>query len=346
MLLRALPDLAAASPKFRQWFQAKWGEENCIILHRTAHAEFRPCTHTLSIRAVWGGEERCQIGDRIVAVDDDNFLILNDGRVYSTSIRATSPVESLAICFRPSLVRQTQAAMAATLTTALDDGEALCGTAPEFVESLQPHDLVVSPVLRFIRSHVLQGVDDEAWYEEQLHFLLERMQSHHLRLHERMDALALRRRVTRREVFRRIALAVDYLHTNYAQSMTLDELARVAYLSKYHFLRLFVLVHGMTPISYLQRKRAAVALRLLRTTRLTMTEIACAVGFVRRTTVLAQIRRWTGLGPQQVRGDDGTSLRLIESEQLARTVMTSRFEQPRRCAPHSALLRNSSWASS
>src|SRR4030095_17045390 len=96
------------------------------------------------------------LSGRTIAVDDDSFLILNPGRVYSTSIRATQPVESLTIAFQPELIN----AMV---------------QPPDFIENLQPHDATVSPVLKFIRAHLWRGLVDEDWYEEQVIFLLERM---------------------------------------------------------------------------------------------------------------------------------------------------------------------------
>jgi AraC family transcriptional regulator len=301
MLVRSLSDQSFESAEARLGGDPRWGRDNCIIVRRTRRAEFGPCMHTLSIRAAWGGTELCQIGSRGIGIDDDSFLILNHGRIYSTSIRAVHPVESLAICFRPGLAERACGAMAASLDRALADGPALSAAEPEFVENLQPHDACVTPVLQFIRAHALQGLDDDAWYEEQLHFLLERMQRHRSRLQDRVDALRFTRTATRREVFRRIAHATDFMDTHYARPIDLDEIARVACLSKYHFLRLFALVHGVTPFSYLQRKRARVALRLLRTTAFTVAEVACSVGFGQRTTVLRQIRRWTGLRPLQIR---------------------------------------------
>lgn len=302
MLLRSLPDLSAANAEFGNWFHSKWGRENCIIWGRARHAEFGPYAHTLSIRAAWGGAEHCHVDGRTIAVDDDNFVILNHGRVCSTSIRSTRPVESLAICFRPGLVERTYGAMAASIEQALAQGETLAGRTAEFMENLQPHDKAVSPVLRFIKAHLIQGLDDEAWYEEQLHFLLERMRGHHKGMLGRVDGLPLLRAATRREIHRRILLATDFLHANYAQDVDLAAIARVAYLSKYHFLRLFKLVHGMTPFAYLQRKRARVAWRLLQSTRLPVDEVAACVGyFAGRSTLLRQIRRWTGLTPLQIR---------------------------------------------
>ena len=68
-----------------------------------------------------------------------------------------------------------------------------------------------------------------------------------------------------------------------------------------YFLRLFSLVHGMTPRTYLQRKRISVAVRLLESTRMTMSEIAASVGFAEESTLVRQMRRWTQMTPRQVR---------------------------------------------
>jgi AraC family transcriptional regulator len=301
MLLRTLPDSVSAHAEVQQSFNSKWGRENCIVWGRARRSKFGPRMHSLSIRAAWGGEERCQFDGRTVAVDDDSFLILNNGRVCTTQIDAPQPVESFAIYFGPSLVEHTYGAMTLSIEKALERGDAVVERSAEFLESLQPHDKLVSPVLRFIRLHVLQGVDDEAWYDEQLNFLLERMLTHRGGVIERIDALQLIRTSTRREIYRRISLATDYLHSNYRQPLDLDSLGKAACLSKYHFLRLFTRVHGITPHQYLLRKRAKTALRLLQTTPLDVCEIASSVGFAQRHALLRQMRRWTGLSPRQIR---------------------------------------------
>ena len=301
MLLRTLPDLGAADAGFRHWFNSKWGRENCVVWGRARRARLGPCAHGLSIRAAWGGEERCTFDGRTVAVDDDSFLILNDGRVFATQIESAQPVESFAIYFRPGLVERAYGAMTLSMDNALAQGDAVIERSAEFTESLQPHDKQVSPVLRYIRLHLLRGVDDEGWYDEQLHFLLERMLAHRDSVLQRIGELRLIRATTRREIHRRIGLATDFLHSNYTRPMDLDALSRAACMSKYHFLRVFTLIHGITPHQYLQRKRTNVALRLLQTRPQSIEEIASHVGFSQRATLERQLRRLTGQSPGQFR---------------------------------------------
>ena len=69
-------------------------------------------------------------------------------------------------------------------------------------------------------------------------------------------------------------------------------MAAAACLSKFHFLRLFTELHGVTPHLYLQRKRALAAARLLEKTDLTTSQVAARVGFQSRSTMARQLRRW------------------------------------------------------
>ena len=292
MVLRSLPESGNGS-EYLDMSQARTAGNDYVIWGRTRRTEFAHYPDALSIRAAWGGRKHCDVNGRAVAVDDDNFLILNAGTRCSMHIDSVYPVESLTICFRPGLVN--------ALEQSLEYGSDASGPGAGFVENLQPHDTLVSPVLRFIRAHLARGLVDEWWYEEQLLFLLERMHLGRRKLLQHVEALDFIRPATRREACRRIALATDYLHTHYAHKVSLAGLARVACLSKFHFLRLFTSIHGVTPHAYLQRKRANVAVRLLQSTRASVSEVAASVGFAFESTMLRQVRRCTQLSPRELR---------------------------------------------
>ncbi len=73
--------------------------------------------------------------------------------------------------------------------------------------------------------------------------------------------------------------ARDLIDTQYAQPLDLDELARIANFSRYHFLRAFRRAFHATPHEYLTRKRIERAKELLAQSELTVTEICFEVGF-------------------------------------------------------------------
>src|SRR5688572_3464661 len=73
--------------------------------------------------------------------------------------------------------------------------------------------------------------------------------------------------------------ARELIDTYYAQPLDLDELARTANFSRYHFLRAFRRAFHTTPHEYLTRKRIERAKELLAQSELTITEICFEVGF-------------------------------------------------------------------
>ena len=73
--------------------------------------------------------------------------------------------------------------------------------------------------------------------------------------------------------------ARDHVDRHFAEDLDLDRLARVAGVSKYHFVRSFEAAYGETPIRYLTRRRIERAQDLLRGANLTVTEVCMLVGF-------------------------------------------------------------------
>lgn len=293
MLLRSMPDLSPANRSFREWFYARWGRENCLILGRARHAEYARFRQRLSIKMARCGGERYFLDGRNVVVDDDSYLVLNDGRSYGSLIDADREVESFSIFFRPGLLEEICGAMHVAIDDIPSYAHRFVGSV-DFDEQLRPHDQTVSPVMQFIRHHILDGVDDDRWYEEQLHVLAARL----LVQQHRTTQVALRldcaKASTRQELQRRLGFAADFMQSNYERDIGLEDIAAAACLSVHHFMRLFRRVYGMTPTQFLYRKRVRVALRLLRQSDLAMQDIATRVGFNSRATFYRQLKRWRG----------------------------------------------------
>jgi AraC-like DNA-binding protein len=93
--------------------------------------------------------------------------------------------------------------------------------------------------------------------------------------------------------------ARDRVDRDYAQPLDLEDLARTAGISKYHFHRLFTATYGVTPAAYLSRRRIERAQDLLRATNLTVTEVCYAVGFGSLGSFSARFRAVVGEGPRE-----------------------------------------------
>jgi AraC family transcriptional regulator len=102
---------------------------------------------------------------------------------------------------------------------------------------------------------------------------------------------------------RRINAAVRYIEENYDRSaLSLDELAQVAKLGVYHFIRAFQTLVGITPHQYVLCTRLFAAARRLRATREQVIELAYRVGFNDLANFNRSFRQTFGLSPTAYRG--------------------------------------------
>lgn len=76
-----------------------------------------------------------------------------------------------------------------------------------------------------------------------------------------------------------LALALDYIQKNFQRSLSLEEIAQKAYLSKYHFERVFSENMGVTVHRYISDLRLNRAMWLLKTTEKPLADIAAEVGY-------------------------------------------------------------------
>ncbi|MFE7746073.1 helix-turn-helix transcriptional regulator [Nocardia sp. NPDC057455] len=93
--------------------------------------------------------------------------------------------------------------------------------------------------------------------------------------------------------------AKDLADRHYAEPLNLDGLAAAAGVSKYHFLRAFAAVYGLTPAAYLAERRIERAQDLLRATNLTVTEVCMLVGYSSLGSFSSKFRQLVGVTPSE-----------------------------------------------
>jgi AraC family transcriptional regulator len=93
----------------------------------------------------------------------------------------------------------------------------------------------------------------------------------------------------------------DYLRTHLAEPVGLDELAALVGLSRFHFCTAFHKAVGMPPHRWLTGLRMSEAKRLLADNRLTVLQVAIAVGFQTQSAFAVAFRKAEGLSPSAYR---------------------------------------------
>jgi len=101
----------------------------------------------------------------------------------------------------------------------------------------------------------------------------------------------------------RIQIMLAYIHQHYREKLTLDEIAAAAMVSRRECLRCFQSCIQKTPFEYLLDYRIQMAEQLLRSTAMSITDIALDTGFSNSAYFSKVFRELRGISPSQYRKD-------------------------------------------
>lgn len=289
MILTELPDLlprpeTPANAAFRRDYVARWSRENLVLCGQSRFAEYLKVMHPLSIKMAWGGREVYRLRRREVHVHAGNYLVLNDGEEYGSTLRSERPVTSFSVFLRRGLADQVVAAARLGVERSMEQPVDAPGPA-SFSPHLRADDAHVTPRMRHIHARVVAGERSQAWLDEQAVLLVGDMMRAEHDAFARTLALPAVKASTRAELARRLRLAADYIESHHEQPLPLEAMARVACMSTFHFVRYFALLHGVTPHAYLVRRRTATARRLIAEGRADLAQVAERSGFGSRSSL-------------------------------------------------------------
>jgi AraC family transcriptional regulator len=127
-----------------------------------------------------------------------------------------------------------------------------------------------------------------------------------------------------------IERVIALMRSSLGERLTVDDLAREAMFSKFHFTRLFTRATGLSPLRFLSAMRLEEAKRLLLTTALTVTEISYRVGYNSVGTFTSRFAASVGAAPTTFRRLHGviTVTELPAGAECAGATVTATIRPP------------------
>ena len=248
--------------------------------------EFLPHSHsTFTVTSVLAGEMSATVGN-------DDVHVLRAGEAALTGVnqvheaRAQS-VEFVSVGVSPLLVNELVAEIGFTRTT----GEIV------FRAAVVTDDAIA----RRARAMAGELAAGELGHGAMLDSMVRQLVIHLLRTHltvRKSDKIELSRAGP---VDRRLRRALEFMHDNYSGGLSLEDVASAAYLSEYHFARLFKEIIGVTPHVYLANLRLERARKLLAETGLAISEVASMVGYHSQSHFTKVFKSITGVTPRAYR---------------------------------------------
>jgi AraC-like DNA-binding protein len=262
----------------------------------------------LSIKTILTGEEWYSVDGRHVAVRPGQFLILNDDQNYSYCIRAADGARGLSIFFQKEFAASVLHDMLQAEEQLLDDPSGHRDNpsghrnpTPEFFQTLHATEPDLAGSLSSLVTRLDTYGDDPNRTDEELIFLLQyllRTYRSDKQLYRQVDAV---KPATQKEIYKRLCIAKDVLHSFYQEPLDLAELSTRACLSTPQLVRQFKSVFGRTPYRYLVDLRLRHAAYLLMQTPDDIRDITWRCGFNDPSAFCRAFRTAFGLSPGQFR---------------------------------------------
>jgi AraC family transcriptional regulator len=280
--------------------QARLGEDNVVLHARARQHRVEGFAGPVSVKTVLEGTVAWHVSGRDLVVDPASFLILGAGEKYSMRIDEWRPVETCCAFFAPGFFERTVLDATSSLATALAHPERPLKPIPPYLSSAY-HDQERS-LLNRVQSLAARCKVALAPSGAEEDFLLLAVELHRFvaKIREQIERVPAVRPATREELYRRLLIGRDYLHSHTSEPVSLTDAARAACLSPYHFHRAFKQAFEWTPHVYLTRLRLSQA-RLKLEAGAAVTEACMAAGFSSPAAFSRLYRSHYGQAPSQVR---------------------------------------------
>jgi AraC family transcriptional regulator len=252
---------------------------------RTANCDFQTHSHAaFTVTAVLDGRIEGTIGEQAFELSAGQTALTNVGQNHCAR---ASEVEFVSVGVSPVLVNELVAEIGLTRTTA---------------DVVFPASVVTDETITRTVRAIAAEISGEGWgHVEMLDALVRQLVIHLFRSHltvRMSDQIELSRAGP---VDRRLRRAIEFMHDNFGRELALEEIAASAYLSEYHFARLFKQITRVTPHVYLANLRLERARKLLADTALPISEIASMVGYQSQSHFSKMFKSVVGITPRSYR---------------------------------------------
>lgn len=281
---------------------SKFGKENIVYDAESTRSSCERHVGCLSIKTVSHGEEWYSVGGRELAVRPGHYLILNDDQEYSCRINGPEKTKVVSVFFKKDFASEVYRDTLLTDERSLENPTESDVNVPEFFQTLYPSNTKIEETLQSL----VLALNQEANYEREAlddsftQLLQELIFLNHSEVLRSKTVTAIKRS-TQLEIYRRLCIARDLLHSTFARKLNLSSLSQMACLSTPQLIRQFKAVFQTTPHQYLTRIRLSHAAHLLIHSDASVNDITLQCGFENTSAFCRSFRRQYGIQPTQYR---------------------------------------------
>lgn len=248
---------------------------NKVVYSQLVNWESCRPSEGIGIKYVHDGEEHYEINGQLHTVKSGQFLMVNHQEKVCAVVQSNKRVNGICLYIDPAQVSMAKAVFSHSPENLLDHQPDY--SQFEVRQRIYPiHQSPFEPLMRtLIQDTQLIDREDESLFES----LAGAIFRNEYQIDQEVLAIPAKRKSTREELHERLTIARSYILDNLSYPILVNDVARAAALSEFHFIRTFRQAFGVSPNQYMQQERIKKAQSLLLSTKLSITEIASQCGF-------------------------------------------------------------------
>lgn len=244
-------------------------------------------------KMVLSGKETYYVHNKKFIVEQNEYIVGNDETISSIIIKSPEVVKGLCLDVSEKIIKEV--------------AEYNLEHAEGFINFLLTDNLLINKynakhtslgyALNDLKQRVLLNKDGQPNINSELFYsIAECIVTDQLSVYEKLGRINFKKQVTNEEIFRSLNAAKDYIDEHLFDNLNLDTLASSAFISKYHFVRLFKTVYKYSPYQYILQKKLVVAKALLQKGA-SVFDVSVEIGFVDVPTFSKAFKKLFGQSP-------------------------------------------------
>jgi AraC-like DNA-binding protein len=246
-------------------------------------------------KMVLSGKETYYVHNKKFIVEQNEYIVGNDETISSIIIKSPEVVKGLCLDVSEKIIKEV--------------AEYNLEHADGFINFLLTDNLLINKynaihtslgyALNDLKQRVLLTNDGQPNINSELFYsIAECIVTDQLSVYEKLGRINFKKQVTNEEIFRSLNTAKEYIDEHLFDNLNLDTLASSAFISKYHFMRLFKTVYNYSPYQYILQKKLVVAKALLQKGA-SVFDVSVEVGFVDVPTFSKAFKKLFGQSPSR-----------------------------------------------
>jgi len=251
---------------------------NATFLSRLRDFQGKLSHSHYAIKFPVSGVEAYIVDNKAYHIDPKSYFVVNAGLEIEADIKSKNDVVGICVGFTKTYISDLAGSIQQQLEDGIDNPFATKNPINFILKKRRLNDDTLSQVLKKFKLDALENNLDNYETEQFYISLAELLILQEMKINSQIERLPHIKFSNKQEIYRRICLMNDYIHDNYKNDITLNELSQIGSLSKFHALRCYKKINNITPYRKILMLRLQEAKQLIQKGR-SISEVAYETNF-------------------------------------------------------------------